>query len=320
MSKDVIFISYSRKDLEFAKLLHQHLESRRLGAWFDQVDIPPGDQWREAIVRAIGECAIFLLILSPTAVQSKHVRKELDLAERRNKQVVPVVWQHTALPAAMEYQLVGIQYFDFNGHATDENFAKLAKALRTVLDAPREKSQYLSTWKATSTSLAGRYTRQIMVRVVAPLAINTLMQETMGGELRWLFAAAQHFVEIRRGRVSAVTPVPATFPPHAAHHSYANNCLLPEMDEFSQRLAESQIISLFKQMRTYLQNLTEELKQEQATAGSAKDAIIRRNSIKAQRQIIAERILRMETLVRKLYGIALPGPQKLVDYLDSFSG
>ncbi len=319
MSKHIIFISYSRKDLAFVKTLHRQLESRGLTAWFDQMDIPPGDQWREAIVRAITDCKIFLLVLSPAAVHSKHVRKELDLAERRNKTVVPVVWEHTALPAALEYQLVGIQYFDFDGHATTENFAKLAKALHTVLNTPREKSLYLSTWKQKSTSTAEKYSRLVIARVITPLAMNVALHDKIGVELHWLFAAAQHFVEIRRGKYGADTPVPVAIPPHAKTHPHANNRLLPNIDDFSLRMAEGQIISLFKQLRTYLQNLTFEVNREISADGTAEDAIIRQNSIKAQRQIIVERIRRMAKLVRDLYGVALPGPDTLGDYLDMMS-
>ena len=52
-----VFISYSRKDIEFAQRIHQELEARDRQPWVDWQDIPPPDQsvagfgahlWRDA--------------------------------------------------------------------------------------------------------------------------------------------------------------------------------------------------------------------------------------------------------------------------------
>ncbi len=311
-----IFISYSRRDLAFVQKLHHALKTHGLKAWFDQTDIPPGNQWRETIVRAINTSKIFLLVLSPAAVKSKHVRKELDLAELRHKLIVPVVWEHTPIPPGMEYQLVGIQYFDFNGNDSPENFARLAQALHTVLNSPRGKSQYLSIWKPRTTDAADKYGRLVIARVVTPLAMNIVAQDKINTDLHWLFSAAEHFIRIRRGAVSPETPVPVPIPPGAKKHPRANNRLMPGIDDFSLRLAESRLVSLFKQLNIYLQNLTFELERETQRGGTVESNIILQNSIKAQRQIIVDRIRRMARIARDLYGVHISGVDTLADYLD----
>lgn len=312
-----IFISYSRRDLAFVKKLHHALKTHGLKAWFDQTDIPPGNQWRETIVRAINTCKIFLLVLSPAAVKSKHVQKELDLAEIHHKLIVPVVWEHTPIPPGMKYQLVGIQYFDFDRNDSPEKFSQLAQALHTVLNSPRGKSQHLSTWKPRATDAADKYGRLVIARVVTPLAMNIVAQDKINADLHWLFSAAEHFIHIRRGVVSAEAPVPVPIPAGAKKHPRANNRLMPGIDDFSLRLAESRLVSLFKQLNIYLQNLTFELERETQRGGTVESNIILQNSIKAQRQIIVERIRRIARIVRDLYGVQISGADTLANYLDA---
>ncbi len=46
---DDVFISYLRKDRDFAARLHEALQARRREAWVDLEDISPTAQWREKI-------------------------------------------------------------------------------------------------------------------------------------------------------------------------------------------------------------------------------------------------------------------------------
>ncbi len=311
-----IFISYSRKDLAFVKKLHHQLITHGLSAWFDQTDIPPGDHWRETIVRAINGCNIFLLVLSPAAVKSKHVRTELNLAERYQKLIVPLVWQHATLPPSLEYQLVGIQYFEFNAqHATD-SFARLANALQNVLKSPREKSLYLSTWQPRAVDTAEKYGRWVVAQVVTPLAINIIAQDKINAELHWLFAAAEHFIRVRRGETAPDAPVPVSIPSGAKTLPPASNRLRPTADSFSWRMAESRLVSLYKQIHTYLNNLTFEATQDAQMSDTSKNAVTRRNSIKTQRQLIVERLQRMAKILRELYGVSISAPDTLAHHLE----
>ena len=48
-----VFISYSRKDIEFAQHLHQELESRDREPWVDWRDIPPTAEWLDEVYAGI---------------------------------------------------------------------------------------------------------------------------------------------------------------------------------------------------------------------------------------------------------------------------
>jgi hypothetical protein len=128
MSTDV-FISYDPNDSQFATQLYQDLTGRGLSAWFDQKNLSPTDHRGEAIVTAIDASQVFLLVLSPAAVQSKEIRQTVDLAQDKSKKIVPLIWQQTTMPAAFEFALAGTQRIDFNGTASPENFEQLGQVL-----------------------------------------------------------------------------------------------------------------------------------------------------------------------------------------------
>lgn len=87
------FISYSRKDLEFAQKLFKALKAVGIDPWLDQEDIPPAAKWRQEILVGIQFCHNFIYIISPTSVASEHCDAELDYALALNKRIIPIVFK-----------------------------------------------------------------------------------------------------------------------------------------------------------------------------------------------------------------------------------
>lgn len=48
-----IFISYARKDIEFAGRIVQALATHKLDSWIDWKSIPKGEEWEQEIYRGI---------------------------------------------------------------------------------------------------------------------------------------------------------------------------------------------------------------------------------------------------------------------------
>jgi len=86
-----IFISYSRKNIDFARRLAGALEQRGLDFWVDWEGIPPTVDWMKEIQRGIEEADTFLFIVSPDSIISKVCKNELDLAVQNGKRLIPVV-------------------------------------------------------------------------------------------------------------------------------------------------------------------------------------------------------------------------------------
>ena len=86
-----IFISYSRKDIAYAKLLHEALKEHDLETWIDWQDIPPTVEWLDEVYSAIEQANTFIFILSATSALSKICSLEIDHARKNNKRIIPIV-------------------------------------------------------------------------------------------------------------------------------------------------------------------------------------------------------------------------------------
>jgi TIR domain/NB-ARC domain len=88
-----IFISYSRKDgAKFAAKLRKRLEREELSVWQDLIALEGGRDWWSQIEDALKLKALqhFVLVVTPAALASPIVRREIRLARQEGKTVCPV--------------------------------------------------------------------------------------------------------------------------------------------------------------------------------------------------------------------------------------
>ena len=112
-----IFISYSRKDSELALSLVKRLRTSGLDVWIDQHGIEAATSWSKEIANALKECHTFVLLISPMAVASGNVAKELSVAAQLKKRIIPVQIERVELEGEFLYHLSGLQraqYSDFD--------------------------------------------------------------------------------------------------------------------------------------------------------------------------------------------------------------
>jgi len=86
-----IFISYSRKDIAFARILHEALKENDLETWIDWQDIPPSADWLAEVYEAIEQADAFIFIISETSVASEICTLEIAHAAKNNKRLIPIV-------------------------------------------------------------------------------------------------------------------------------------------------------------------------------------------------------------------------------------
>jgi WD40 repeat protein len=86
------FISYGRADsLAFGRKLYDRLREQGLNIWFDQNDIPLGVDFQNQIDDGIEKADNFLFIIAPHSINSPYCGKEIELAIRRNKRIIPLL-------------------------------------------------------------------------------------------------------------------------------------------------------------------------------------------------------------------------------------
>lgn len=133
------FISYSRADKEFAIKLAQALKSARFPVWLDQFDIPTGARWDNELEKALNECGIFLVVLTPDSIASENVKDEIGFAIDSQKRILPVLLENCVIPL----RLRRFQYVDFTTKNYDEGVESAKQLLtslinETIQTIPRE--------------------------------------------------------------------------------------------------------------------------------------------------------------------------------------
>jgi hypothetical protein len=97
-----VFISYSAKDQEFADRLQTDLAEKGVRSWVAAQDLKAGDIYRERIGEAIKASDKTLVVLSRNSVGSEWVRKEVEKAFEKEKELnnlvlVPITLDDTVM-------------------------------------------------------------------------------------------------------------------------------------------------------------------------------------------------------------------------------
>jgi WD40 repeat protein len=90
-----IFISYSRKDLSFAKKIIDALAQYDIEVWVDETNIPKGEKLIDEIKHGIENTDTFLFLISPDSVQSAWCKKETSIAIEKGKRILPILITET---------------------------------------------------------------------------------------------------------------------------------------------------------------------------------------------------------------------------------
>jgi WD40 repeat protein len=87
-----VFISYGRADSkEFTATLCDRLTALGLEVWYDQHDIPLGVDFQNQINAGIEKAHNFLFVIAPHSVNSPYCAKEIELAVRHRKRIIPLL-------------------------------------------------------------------------------------------------------------------------------------------------------------------------------------------------------------------------------------
>jgi formylglycine-generating enzyme required for sulfatase activity len=143
--KAKIFISYSRKDRAFADRLEAALKARGFEVLIDREEIYAFEDWWKRIQSLIGGADTVVFALSPDAVKSEVVQKEVAHAASLNKRFAPVVCRRVD-DAAVPDALRKLHFIFFDDAAQFEaNADKLAEALQTDISWIRRHTEFGDT-------------------------------------------------------------------------------------------------------------------------------------------------------------------------------
>ena len=128
-----VFICHSSQNKPIADAACAALESQRIPCWIAPRDILGGEEWGEAIINALSECQVVLLIFSLHANNSPQVRREIERAVHKQKVIVPFRIEDVMPSRAMEYALSNTHWLDAMTPPMERRLAELCDTISRIL-------------------------------------------------------------------------------------------------------------------------------------------------------------------------------------------
>jgi hypothetical protein len=132
MAHDV-FISYASKDKPTADAVCAKLEARGIRCWIAPRDIMYGADWGEAIVDAISESRVMVLVFSSNANQSPHIKREVDRAVTKGVTIMPIRIEDVVPARALEYYISPVHWLDALTPPLEIHLKSLADKVEVLL-------------------------------------------------------------------------------------------------------------------------------------------------------------------------------------------
>jgi adenylate cyclase len=112
--------------------LTEKLRASGVAVWMDVGGIDAATMWSEEIVNALDRAKVLLLMVTPAAVGSHNVAKEVVLTSERKGHILPVHLEPTQIPAGLKYQLAGIQHIEYFQGDPEENLRVILRSLERI--------------------------------------------------------------------------------------------------------------------------------------------------------------------------------------------
>lgn len=128
MRKYDVFISYSRKDKAIVDEIRQLLDADSITYWLDTEKNRMGSEFMGDIVDAIEKSDLVLFISSVNSNASYNIAKEISIADKFKKTILPVRIDDAPYSSVIEYDLIGVDYIDYSKRS-NESLEKLRKSI-----------------------------------------------------------------------------------------------------------------------------------------------------------------------------------------------
>ena len=107
-----VFISYSSLDQKVAEGVCAYLEQHRIRCFIAYRDIPKGTVWARAIVEALDESRMMVIVFSDNFNRSEQVDREIELASEDRKPILTFRIADDAFRGAKKYYLKNLNWID----------------------------------------------------------------------------------------------------------------------------------------------------------------------------------------------------------------
>jgi hypothetical protein len=127
------FISYCHDDKAPADAVCHHLEEAGVRCWIAPRDVAAGKRWAEAIVDAITEAELVIVIFTAAANASRHVLDEVSTALDIGRTVIPFRLEDVGPTGELRLHLGGLHWLDALSPPLDAHIDRLIEITKRNL-------------------------------------------------------------------------------------------------------------------------------------------------------------------------------------------
>jgi hypothetical protein len=152
-----VFISYSDEDRAAANTVCAILERKGLQCWIAHRDLTPGEDWSAAIVAAIENAKVLVILFSSFAIASPYVKRELECAVSSNLAILPLRIDQAKPGSSFRLYLSTAHWMDAFTPPIEQYADRLAAAVHALIgeDGAKAGSSDRAEWRSPSSSGPG---------------------------------------------------------------------------------------------------------------------------------------------------------------------
>jgi Flp pilus assembly protein TadD len=132
MAHDV-FVSYAHQDRTVANAVCATLEAHGIRCWIAPRDILPGSDWGAAIIDAIQESKVMVLVFSSGSNESEQIKREVERTVHQGIAVIPFRIEDVLPNKTLEYFISTQHWLDALTPPLEDHLNHLAETIRVLL-------------------------------------------------------------------------------------------------------------------------------------------------------------------------------------------
>jgi len=135
-----VFISYSSIDKSVTDTICSTLEQNGINCWIAPRDISPGVPFAEAIIDAIKESKVFILVYSTNSNQSSQVIKEVDRAVHHGLAILTLRLEDVPMSKQLEYYISDVHWLDALTPPVERHINQLSGVVKMLMSKDKVKN------------------------------------------------------------------------------------------------------------------------------------------------------------------------------------
>jgi uncharacterized RDD family membrane protein YckC len=128
-----IFISYAKEDTSAANIICSNLENHNLRCWIAPRDIAPGEKYASAVIHAIENAKVVVIVFSRSSDQSANVKIEIEQGFNQGKIIIPFRIENIEPSDEVQYFIGSRQWLDAFSGPLDGYVSQLAEIIKKHL-------------------------------------------------------------------------------------------------------------------------------------------------------------------------------------------